>query len=245
MKKCKAITFSFDDGIQQDKRLIEILDRYALKATFNINSGLFDKYTSHEATLFGIKTRFNNHRIPKDEIRQVYQNHEVAAHSLTHPILPQLSDEDVIAQMREDTQNLEQLTGKKVNGFAYPGGYCEYYNERVKKLIQENTDLYYGRTAMSCYSFDLPQDIMMFHPTISHRELEIRDKLASDFLALKAQTPQIFYIWGHSYEMINEKVWEGFERFCERLAYKNDIYYGTNYEVFKYFNLMGGKQNET
>lgn len=237
MKKCKAITFSFDDGIQQDKRLIEILDRYGLKATFNINSGMFDKHTSHEAILFGIKTRFNNHRIPMDEIRQVYQNHEVAAHSVTHPILPQLSDEDVIAQMREDAQNLEQLTGKKVNGFAYPGGYCEYYNERVKKLIQENTDLYYGRTAKSCYSFDLPQDLLLFHPTISHRELDIREQMATQFLNLETDKPQLFYIWGHSYEMINEEIWTGFERFCELLAGKEDIYYGTNDEVFRYFGM--------
>ena len=77
MKKMKAITFSFDDGIQQDKRLIEIFDRYSLKATFNINSGLFDKHTSHEGMLFGEKVRFNNHRIPMDEIREVYKNHEV------------------------------------------------------------------------------------------------------------------------------------------------------------------------
>lgn len=77
MKKFKAITFSFDDGVQQDKRLIEILNRYSLKCTFNINLGLFDKHTSHEATLFGIKTTFNNHRIPVDEFKQVYEKHEV------------------------------------------------------------------------------------------------------------------------------------------------------------------------
>ena len=36
--KKKAITFSFDDGVRQDVRLIEILNRYNLKATFNLNS---------------------------------------------------------------------------------------------------------------------------------------------------------------------------------------------------------------
>jgi len=38
--KKKAITFSFDDGTMQDVRLFEILNKYGLKATFNINSGL-------------------------------------------------------------------------------------------------------------------------------------------------------------------------------------------------------------
>ena len=38
--KNKAITFSYDDGVTQDKRLIDIFNKYNLKATFNINSEL-------------------------------------------------------------------------------------------------------------------------------------------------------------------------------------------------------------
>lgn len=34
--KNKAITFSYDDGVTQDIRLIEIFNKYNLKATFNI-----------------------------------------------------------------------------------------------------------------------------------------------------------------------------------------------------------------
>ena len=37
----KYVTFSFDDGVTQDKRLIELLNKYGLKATFNLNSSLF------------------------------------------------------------------------------------------------------------------------------------------------------------------------------------------------------------
>ena len=38
--KMKALTFSYDDGVEQDIRLIEILDRYHLRGTFNLNPGL-------------------------------------------------------------------------------------------------------------------------------------------------------------------------------------------------------------
>ena len=31
--KLKAVTFSFDDGVTQDIKLIEILNKYGLKAT--------------------------------------------------------------------------------------------------------------------------------------------------------------------------------------------------------------------
>ena len=34
----KAVTFSYDDGVTQDIRLIELLNKYHLKCTFNLNS---------------------------------------------------------------------------------------------------------------------------------------------------------------------------------------------------------------
>ena len=42
-KKLKTVTFSYDDGTTQDIRLIELLNKYGLKCTFNLNSGLFSK----------------------------------------------------------------------------------------------------------------------------------------------------------------------------------------------------------
>ena len=39
--KMKAVTFSYDDGVNQDISLAEIFSSYGLKGTFNINSGYF------------------------------------------------------------------------------------------------------------------------------------------------------------------------------------------------------------
>lgn len=38
--KSKALTFSFDDGQIQDIRLANLFNKYNLKATFNVSSGL-------------------------------------------------------------------------------------------------------------------------------------------------------------------------------------------------------------
>ncbi len=38
----KYLTFSYDDGVTQDIRLIELFNKYGMKATFNINSGLLE-----------------------------------------------------------------------------------------------------------------------------------------------------------------------------------------------------------
>ena len=37
--KTRAMTFSYDDGVLQDKRLIEMFDKYGVKGTFNLNYG--------------------------------------------------------------------------------------------------------------------------------------------------------------------------------------------------------------
>lgn len=39
--KTKVVTLSYDDGVVQDIRLIEIMDKYGLKGTFNINTGQY------------------------------------------------------------------------------------------------------------------------------------------------------------------------------------------------------------
>ena len=41
--RTKALTFSYDDGTLQDRRLAALFRKYGLKATFNLNSGAFDE----------------------------------------------------------------------------------------------------------------------------------------------------------------------------------------------------------
>lgn len=36
----RAVTFSYDDANVADERLVDLFNRYGLKATFNVNSGL-------------------------------------------------------------------------------------------------------------------------------------------------------------------------------------------------------------
>lgn len=52
--KSKALTLSYDDGVEQDARLIDILDKYQIKCTFNINTGYFaqrSRYYTHNAVI--------------------------------------------------------------------------------------------------------------------------------------------------------------------------------------------------
>ena len=44
----RALTLSYDDGVEQDARLMDILDENGIKATFNLNSGLY----AHEVNVY-------------------------------------------------------------------------------------------------------------------------------------------------------------------------------------------------
>ena len=225
--KLKALTFSFDDGVTQDKRLIDILNKYNLKATFNINSSLLGLKGEGEN---GSK-RWNHTKIVASQVEEVYKNHEVAVHTLTHPNLTKEDDETIVYQVEEDRLKLQSLSGRNVVGMAYPCG-GENNNERVAQIIKENTGVLYSRTIRSTYSFDLPKNVYRLDPTVHIREIEKMYALAQDFLSLNVGMEALFYIWGHSYELdILDDGWEMFEEFCELISSRKDIYYGTNTDV--------------
>ena len=232
-KKCfpqgkkKAVTFSYDDGVIQDKRLIAILDKYGLKATFNLNSERF----SEKKFLDIYGGNFPWEKIDASEVKELYKNHEVAAHTLTHPFLPNLSDDEVIRQVEEDRKNLSKLAGYEVVGMAYPCG-GQNNDDRVAKLIKEHTGVKYARTITTTGNFDLQDNLYRFNPTAYHLDFDKLYELGEAFLNAKPEEPMIFYIWGHSYEFDGADAWDKFEEFCRFISGAEDVFYGTNREVF-------------
>lgn len=227
--KNKAITFSYDDGVVQDIRLIELFNKYNLKATFNLNSELFGQ----NYRLVRDGKEIVRYRVNAEDIKHIYDGHEVAAHTLTHPMLPPIEDDsEIIRQVEQDRLNLSELVGYEVIGMAYPGGGVNN-DERVAKLIRENTGVKYARVINTTGNFDLQENLYRFEGTIYHHgEWDKMFETAERFLSLKADKPQIFYIWGHAYEFDETPGrWEQFEDFCKMISSKDDIFYGTNKEV--------------
>ena len=222
--KKKAITFSYDDAVTQDIRLIEILDKYGLKATFNLNSELLGM----DGKLIREGKEINHIKNPASKIARIYKNHEVAAHTLTHPHLPPLSDDEVVRQVERDRLNLSELVGYEVVGMAYPGGGMNN-NDRVARLIKSHTGIRYARTISLGYSF-LPQaDLYRYKPTAFHLDFEDNYRLADDFF--NRETEGVFYIWGHAYEFDIHDTWGKFEDFCKYVSGRDDVFYGTNKEI--------------
>lgn len=223
----KTLTFSYDDGVTQDLRLIEMLNRYGLKATFNLNSGRLGQETHFMSGGVLIRhMKFTAGAIPK-----VYAGHEIAVHTVDHPNLTKLDDDEVLRQVLVDQRALQNITGTEIVGMAYPESGINH-DERIVRLIRENTNLRYARTITSSCSFDPPADPLCWNPTVHHTEWERMEALAEEFIALQTDTPRLLSIWGHAYEFDIDDSWERFERLCARLARRSDIRYMTNREAF-------------
>jgi peptidoglycan/xylan/chitin deacetylase (PgdA/CDA1 family) len=219
-KTMKALTLSYDDGVEQDRRLVAILNKYQIKATFNINSGIQTGANSWENNGVHIK-RMNIAGLP-----ELYSGHEVAVHSLTHPRLEQFDADTVRNELAEDKRNLEAIFNTSVHGMAYPYG---TFNDTVVRVVGE-CGLCYARGVVSTHSFDVPENLLIYQPTCHHSDAALME-LAEKFIALTPDKPQVFYLWGHSYEFDVNNNWQLIEDFCRLIARRADIFYGTNAQV--------------
>ena len=226
--KLKAITFSYDDAVTQDIEFIELLNKYNLKATFNINSELLGTNN----ILIRENKRVAHYKLHKSDVKGVYEGHEVAVHTLTHPRLPDIEDDvEIIRQVEQDRLNLSELVGYDVVGMAYPCGGVNN-DDRVAEIIKNNTGVKYSRTITCNDSFDLQNNLYRFNPTVYHLDFDKMTELGEKFINMKPDKPQIFYIWGHSYEFDYQIDYLAkFEEFLKLISGKDDIFYGTNKEV--------------
>ncbi len=229
--KRKYITLSFDDGVTQDIKFIEILNKYGIPCTFNINSELLGK----PGELKWEAKSITHNKVTEAIIKNgLYNGHEVAVHTLTHPLLTTLSDEDIIAQVKGDSENIERIVGVKPQGMAYPCG-GKNHDERVAEIISKNTDITYARTIISTYNFSLPKNYMIWNPTIwlFDERIEALTEAYDKTDAKSLGDNQLFYIWGHSYEFDFFDAWDRFDSYFKRLSEMEDVIFITNRVAWK------------
>lgn len=230
--KPKAFTFSYDDGPVQDVRFIELLDRTGLKCTFNINSGMFSD------------TAYDVQRLSAEQAQALYTSgeHEVATHGLNHPFLAAITVPEMEQQVREDRRNLEALFGKIVCGMAYPFG---AYNDDVLEVLKR-VGIVYSRTAEASHNFDLPTDWLRLSPTCPHSDpclFELADTFVNS-APDKEDAPWLFYVWGHTYEFdYQEDAWERIGQFAETVSARDDVWYATNLEIYRYLQAYEKLEN--
>lgn len=113
----KICSLSFDaawDDSDTDK-LIEILNKYNVKATFFMVGSWVEKY-------------------PESVKKFAENGHEIMNHSNTHPHINQLSEEKIKEEINKCADKIEAATGKRSDLFRGPYG---EYNDTVIRAAKE------------------------------------------------------------------------------------------------------------
>ncbi|MDD3224571.1 MAG: polysaccharide deacetylase family protein [Clostridium sp.] len=225
--KRKVFTLSYDDGITEDKRLVEIFNKYNLKATFNLNSGLQNKSGSFVLNDLLIK------RMNKEEILQLYKGHEISNHGVNHLSLTDIPKQFLIEEIFEDRKIHEKMFECPVRGLAYPYG---TYNKEVLEVLK-TLGIAYSRTVKNTGNFDLPSNYLEWNPTAHHNDPQLM-KIAKRFVEGEFNGLGLFYLWGHSYEFDLDNNWQVIEKFCEYISSRDDIWYATNIQIVDYLEAL-------
>ena len=221
----KAVTFSYDDGVVFYKKLIDIFNEYGIKGTFNLTRIDKNEETGW-VTDRGLLVRGFN--LLNEKNVRIYDGHEVAGHTRHHYSIDKIDDETLKEEILGNREDLERVFGRKVNGIAYP---FNTYDDRAVDILRENGFLY-AREGRETHSFDLQEDLLRFRPTCHHNDTMLFD-LAEEFINAEYDDLKIFYIWGHAYEFEDDNNWDRIEELCRLISGKDDIFYGTNSEVFQ------------
>ncbi len=215
--KKRIVTFSYDDGPDNDERLVGIFNRYGVKATFHI-SGDYRNVSPERA----------------EALRKRYEGHEVSLHTLQHGWLSRMPAQSIVSEINENRKGLERIFGYPIVGMSYPSG------GPVTDLCESccrACGIVYARSTADSRNFYLPENFMRWSPSCHQRDA---GKLSETFLSSldSRWTHPLFYIWGHSHEFRTEEDWKAIENVVAGLSGNDKIWYATNIGIYDYMNAQ-------
>ena len=216
--KSKCVTFSYDDGTIHDIRMTDAFKKYNVKATLNLNSGIFIDGTKSD-------------HIDVEKVKELAENplFEIACHGTSHPHYERIPASVGMLDIVNDRIFLENTVGKLVRGAAYP------YGTRNEEVIDyfKKAGIVYSRTTKATNGFSLPENWLEWHPTCHHKgALDNIEKFLSTTFKYEGG---VLYIWGHSYEFNNDNNWDLLDEMLKKLSdNSDDIWFATNIEIYNY-----------
>lgn len=234
--KFKAVAFTYDDGTRHDLRFAETIDRYGIKCTFNLCSGMLGQSTTDS-------------RLTPEEIQEhiLDKGHEIAVHGEYH-IAPVLSRPiKAIQDILNCRLQLEQTFGIMVRGMGYADVALKNFQngasyENIREYLKDLGIVYARCSGFDPNGFQLPTDWHHWAYTSRHNNPKVKEYI-QNFMALDpdkmycaSRYPRLFMLAGHSFEFHNDNNWELLEELCTLLGGHEDIWYATSIEIYEYVN---------
>lgn len=209
----KYVVLSFDDGPMEDIKFVELLNKYNIPATLNLNSGLENFVWYYDNTIPIRRIKFN-------ECLNLYDKHEIASHTINHPYLTSLSEDELIHQVKDDVTSLENIFKREITSFAVPFTEC---NEREIEIIKNNTPIKAIRLSKFAdkNDFSIPTDNFHFKCNAYYNNADIYDHIKR--FSENTLDKSIFIIVGHSYEFEVLNEWDKIENLLKYLKTFNEF----------------------
>lgn len=225
--KGKAFNVSYDDGVVQDIRFVELLNRYGLKGTFNLNYGLIRRNFTwqHEC---GMTVR----RIPEEQVVSVYDGHEIASHSYSHPYFDNAPEDEILRELGADKFFLERLFSREVAGYATP---FYFYSDLMADCVR-HSGFAYARISEESNDYSIPEDFFRWRGSKFHWDGDLED-FVQGFLETK-QELALCQLVGHSYDLDVMDLWDTMERLLRRVSENKDVWAATHIEIVRYLRNM-------
>ena len=220
-----VFTCSIDDGHPLDMKVAELLSKHGLNGTFFIP----------------IKNREGFTVMRKELMVELGRHFEIGSHTYDHCYLKSVDLWHAYHQINEGKTQLEELLGREISGFCYPGG---RYRQRDIELVKA-CGFKYARTTMNL-RFDVGSKPYEMPTTIQyyphHRDVYLRNFAGSGNwfrrcsglrLALQYENWRdrlyalfdhackhggAFHLWGHSKQFDELGAWGDLDAFFAHVA---------------------------
>ena len=225
--KRKAFNISYDDGVLRDIRFVQLLNRYGLKGTFNLNYGLM-----HSGFTWQHECGMSVRRIPEEQVVSVYQGHEVASHSYSHPYFDNAAETEILKELGSDKFFLERLFGREVAGYATP---FYYYSDLMADCVR-HCGFEYARISEESNDYSIPADLYRWRGSKFHWDSDLKD-FVLQFLNTD-QELALCQLVGHSYDLDVLDLWEQMEHIFRWVSDNDEIWPCTHIELVHYLKNM-------
>jgi hypothetical protein len=222
-----TFTCSVDDGHPSDIRIADMLNKHKLNATFYIP----------------IKNKEGYPVMSHSKMRNIGESFEIGSHTFDHCFLNSVSMAQARYQIYEGKQKLEDILGRPVSGFCYPGG--KYHKTHIDMV--KRAGFKYARTTTNlCFDagtnrFEIPTTCQFYPHAKSvyvrnfikamhwgERQAGLRAVLKEDnwmnrMVALfehANQNDNIFHLWLHSHNLDDLDLWSDLDTFLAHVASK-------------------------
>ncbi|PIR50059.1 hypothetical protein COU79_01500 [Candidatus Peregrinibacteria bacterium CG10_big_fil_rev_8_21_14_0_10_54_7] len=231
-------TTSWDDGYALDLHMGDLLRKYGATGTFYISP----------------LEQHGKQMLSSEQIKMLGRQHEIGAHTMTHPNLTQIPMGDAMRELTESKRWVEEQSGSPCTMFCYPFGST---NAGIEQLVRKAG--FIGARTTERFAFEgsnpfaFPTSLQIypfpFRPVFSRKMFDpvrtarphlkkmgiplficrscLRLAMALFHHAYENKRPW-FHLWGHSAEVEKYRMWEDLEAFLKYVSIFKNIEYAPN-----------------